>query len=105
VVVADGETAIQLIEEFETQPIECPDLAIIDLSLPRKPGREVLKRMRRSERCRAIPVVILSSSDAHQDRADAVRLGANRYFRKPSRLDEFISLGAVFKAALGAVPK
>ena len=72
---------------------------IIDLNLPKKPGREVLERMRLSERCRYVPVVILSSSDAERDRADAARWAAS--IRKPSRLDEFLKLGAIFKAALG----
>jgi DNA-binding response OmpR family regulator len=42
----------------------------------------------------------LSSSDALQDRSDAERLGADRYVRKPSTLDEFLNLGAIFKATL-----
>jgi DNA-binding response OmpR family regulator len=100
VVVADGETAIQLAEDLDAQLMECPNLAIIDLNLPRKSGRAVLERFRRSELCRAIPVVILSSSDAVQDRTDSERLGADRYFRKPSTLDEFLSLGATFKATM-----
>ncbi len=101
VVVTDGEKAIQFIQAIETQGAECPDLAIFDLSLPKRPGREVLERMRLSERCRHIPVVILSSSDTEQDRSDAMRLGASRYISKPSHLDEFLRLGAVFKAVLG----
>jgi DNA-binding response OmpR family regulator len=44
--------------------------------------------------------VILSSSDSLQDRSEATRLGASGYLRKPSRLQEFMSLGAVFKAML-----
>jgi CheY-like chemotaxis protein len=44
--------------------------------------------------------MILSSSNADRDRADAARLGASRYIRKPSRLEEFLSLGTIFKAAL-----
>jgi CheY-like chemotaxis protein len=73
---------------------------IIDLSLPKRSGREVLETMRRSERCRNIPVVILSSSDALQDKADAARLGASLYIRKPSRLEDFLRLGATFKAII-----
>jgi CheY-like chemotaxis protein len=61
--------------------------------------------MRLSEKCRHIPVVILSSSDAERDKADAARLGASRYIRKPSRLEEFLRLGAIFKAALTAPPE
>jgi len=45
-------------------------------------------------------VVILSSSDAERDKADAVRFGASPYIRKPSKLDDFLSLGSIFKAAL-----
>ena len=98
--ISDGESAIAFIQAIDAEADPCPDLAIIDLNLPKKPGREVLARMRQSERCRHIPVVILSSSDAERDKADAVRFGASRYVRKPSKLDDFLSLGAVFKAAL-----
>jgi chemotaxis family two-component system response regulator Rcp1 len=100
-VIADGEMAIDFIRSLDADPgAACPALAIIDLNLPKKPGRELLECMRLSARCRHIPVVILSSSDAERDKADAARLGATRYLRKPSRLAEFLSLGAIFKAVL-----
>ena len=105
-VIDDGEMAIEFIQALDADlSAACPGLAIIDLNLPKKPGREVLERMRLSERCRHIPVMILSSSDAERDRADAARLGATRYIRKPSRLEEFLSLGAIFKAALSMPPE
>jgi chemotaxis family two-component system response regulator Rcp1 len=100
IVIADGEKAIEFIRAIDAEAARCPDLAIVDLNLPKKPGREVLERIRLSERCRHIPVVILSSSDAERDKADAVRFGASKYIRKPSKLDEFLSLGAIFKAVL-----
>ncbi len=104
-VIADGERAIEFIEALDAHPSgACPDLAIIDLNLPKRSGRDVLERMRRSERCRHVPVVILSSSDAQRDRSDAARFGASQYIPKPSRLEEFLSLGAIFKAALTALP-
>lgn len=101
VVLADGELATQFIQSLDFQQIDCPDLVILDLNIPKNPGREVLERLRHSMRCRHVPVVILSSSDAQQDRSDAARLGADRYIRKPSNLEEFLSLGAVFKETLG----
>ena len=101
-VADDGETAIQVIRSLDHEPLaDCPDLVIIDLSLPRRSGREVLEAMLHSERCRYVPVVILSSSDAQQDKADAARLGASRYIRKPSRLDEFLGLGRIFRELIG----
>jgi CheY-like chemotaxis protein len=97
-VVDDGESAIHLIQSLDQNAIAvCPDLVIIDLNLPRRSGCEVLEIMRRCEKCRHIPVVILSSSDALQDRAEAARLGATRYIRKPSRLEDFLALGATFR--------
>jgi DNA-binding response OmpR family regulator len=77
----------------------------LDLNIPKKPGREVLEWLRRSVRGRCVPVVILSSSDAQQDRADVAHLGADRYIRKPSDLEEFLSLGAVFKEMLCSSPR
>jgi DNA-binding response OmpR family regulator len=97
----DGETAIQFVQSIDAQEFACPDLVIIDLNLPKRPGREVLQSVRLSVNCRQAPVVILSSSDAARDRADAARLGADLYIRKPSRLDEFLSLGAIFREILG----
>ena len=100
-VLLDGEKAIQFIQNIDSQRLTCPDLFIVDLNLPKKPGREVLKCIRLSARCHQSPVVILSSSEAQQDIADAERLGVSRYIRKPLLLEEFIGLGATFKALLG----
>ena len=97
-VVTDGEQAIQLIQDIESQRAACPDLFIVDLNLPKRPGREVLERMGLSK-CRHAPVVVLSSSDSPRDKEIAARLGV-RYICKPSRLEEFLSLGAVFKEIL-----
>jgi CheY-like chemotaxis protein len=99
-VIADGEKALEFIEDLEHEATPCPDLTIVDLNLPKRPGREVLERIRMSGRCGHIPVFVLSSSDAERDKAEAARFGASRYIRKPSKLDDFLALGAIFKAAL-----
>jgi DNA-binding response OmpR family regulator len=99
-VLSDGEKALQFMEAVDAQPLECPDLVILDLNLPKKSGRQVLEFMRQSVNCRDMPVVILSSSDAENDRADASRLGATLYIRKPSRLGEFLNVGATLKQFL-----
>jgi DNA-binding response OmpR family regulator len=49
-----------------------------------------------------VPVVILTSSDSPQDRLVATHLGARRYLRKPSSLEQFLSLGAIFKELLSS---
>lgn len=100
-IIGDGDKAIRYIQTLDTRPDRCPDLIIVDLNLPRRSGREVLQTIRQSTTCRNATVVILSSSDAQQDRAESMKLGANQYIRKPLRLEEFLELGAVFKAMLG----
>jgi len=100
-VVGDGEKALALICEIESEALRCPDLFIVDLNIPKRSGREVVEYMRRSVKCHQAVIAILSSSDSTRDKDDARRLGVSRYIRKPSRLDEFLSLGAIFKAMLG----
>jgi chemotaxis family two-component system response regulator Rcp1 len=100
VIVTDGEEAIAFIESVEAGRNSRPDLVLLDLNLPRKNGYEVLKVLQSSMQCGRAPVVILSSSDATQDREKATQLGA-MYLRKPSRLADFLKLGATFKELLG----
>jgi len=100
-VLDDGEKAINLIESLERDgAVSPPDLVVLDLNLPRMNGGQVLKRLRQSATCGRIPVMILTSSDSPKDKAEASRLQATQYFRKPSRLDEFMGLGAVVRDLL-----
>ena len=100
-VVRDGEKAIQFIEDIENGLRPCPDMMIVDLNLPKRPGRDVLECRNRSGKLRNVPVIVLSSSDAARDRDDSARLGASLYVQKPSRLDDFLGLGATFRQMLG----
>ncbi len=101
-VLDDGEKAIQFIDELDRQPAaSCPQLVLLDLNLPKRSGDQILAHMRHSERCKDIPVVVVTSSDSPRDKAEMSRLGATRYFRKPSRLDEFMRLGPLVRDLVG----
>ncbi|WP_420130455.1 response regulator [Longimicrobium sp.] len=67
-----------------------PDVILLDLNLPRKDGREVLEEVKADPSLRNIPVVILTSSEAERDIAQAYALHANCYITKPVDLDQFI---------------
>ncbi len=76
-------------------------MIILDLNLPRHDGIEILQELQQSGWLEHIPVVVLTSSDSPLDRLMANELGATRYLRKPSNLEGFLGLGAVFKELLG----
>jgi len=67
-----------------------PDVILLDLNLPRKDGREVLAEIKTDEDLKLIPVVVLTTSQAHEDILQAYRLHANCYITKPVDLDEFM---------------
>jgi CheY-like chemotaxis protein len=90
----DGEQGVDFVETVDRDvTLASPHLFLLDLNLPKKTGGQILERVRQSPRCGRIPVVILTSSDSHRDKAQAADLNATGYFRKPSRLDEFMKLG------------
>jgi two-component system, OmpR family, response regulator ChvI len=59
---------------------EPPDLAILDVKMPRMDGMEVLRRLRRTS---DIPVIILTSKDEEIDEILGFNLGADDYIHKP----------------------
>ncbi|HEX5432567.1 MAG TPA: response regulator [Bryobacteraceae bacterium] len=97
-VIQDGEQALALLDRIEEAGAPCPSAFLLDLNLPRKTGQEILGKMRSGERCGKIPVLVITSSDAPGDRKRAMDLGAADYFVKPSRLDEFMSLGKIVRS-------
>jgi two-component system response regulator len=66
-----------------------PTVVLLDLSLPKIDGFDVLKRLRADERTRLLPVVILTSSREEEDVVRGYSFGANAYVRKPLNFAEF----------------
>jgi len=101
-VVSDGKDALGIIsgETAKTDAVSI-SLIILDLNLPRHDGIEILQKLRETPVFERTPVVVLTSSDSPRDRVLATELGATRYLRKPSSLEEFLGLGAIFKELLG----
>ena len=67
-----------------------PDLILLDLNLPKKDGREVLKEIKETESLATIPVVILTTSDSEADILKSYALHANCYITKPVNLEGFL---------------
>ena len=69
-----------------------PDLILLDLNLPRKDGRQVLKEVKEDPRLRRIPVVVLTTSKAEEDILRAYDLHANCYITKPVDFGQFLEV-------------
>jgi len=73
-VYTDGETALRALTE------NAPDLAVLDIKMPRMDGMELLRRLREKS---AIPAIFLTSKDDELDEALGLALGADDYITKP----------------------
>jgi CheY-like chemotaxis protein len=101
-VIGDGEEALSFIDSLDLDSkIPCPDLMLLDMYLPKRDGKEILKHLRASERCAQTPVVVFTSSDAPPDREYADKNAVVHYFKKPVSLGEFLDLGIIVKAIIG----
>lgn len=89
-VVGDGVEAMQFLRrEGKFATAVQPDLILLDLNLPKKDGREVLKEIKSDESLKRIPVVILTMSKAEEDVLKTYDLHANCYITKPLDLKQF----------------
>jgi CheY-like chemotaxis protein len=66
-----------------------PDIILLDLNLPKMDGREVLSRIKKDDALKAIPTIVLTTSEAEADIVQSYRLQANCYLCKPVQLDAF----------------
>ncbi len=69
-----------------------PDLIMLDLNLPRKDGREVLRELKKDESLRTIPVIVLTTSRADKDILQSYELNCNCYITKPVDFEHFIGV-------------
>jgi two-component system, chemotaxis family, response regulator Rcp1 len=89
-VVNDGVEAIAFLrKEGRYSKASTPDLILLDLNLPKKDGREVLKEIKNDDDLKRIPVVVLTVSKAEEDILKTYNLHANCYITKPIDLNQF----------------
>lgn len=77
---ADGEEGLYLGQEFT------PDVAIVDLGLPKLSGIDLIKKLRAAKR--GYPILILTARDRWQDKVEGLQVGADDYVAKPFHFEE-----------------
>jgi CheY-like chemotaxis protein len=86
-IAKDGEEALQALFAEEGERARLPDLILLDWNLPKVSGNEVLRRVKRDQARRRIPVLVFSSSTSDKDIRAAYEEHANGYIVKPSSID------------------
>lgn len=93
-VVRDGEEALEFIfctGKYADRDIdEQPKVILLDLKLPKVDGMQVLRRLKSDPSTRAIPVVVLTSSNQDKDILESYQLGVNSYICKPVDFEKFV---------------
>jgi CheY-like chemotaxis protein len=106
--VWDGEQAMRYLRrEGEFSGSTRPDIILLDVKLPRMDGLEVLAAIKADEKLMAIPVVMLTTSNAEMDRLEAYRHHVNSYVVKPvdfTRFSELVRTLGLYWAVWNAPP-
>jgi two-component system, response regulator len=95
IVAADGEEALDYLLPSAGRKALRPAIVLMDIKLPKLDGLAVLRRLRKDERTRPLPVVMLTTSNEERDIVESYRLGANSYVRKPVVFGEFLDAARI----------
>ena len=92
-VVNDGEACLDFLHRrgkySQPESAPRPGLLLLDIQMPRLDGLSVLKHIREDPNLRRLPVVVLTTSKAEEDRLKSYDLGANAYIVKPVGFENF----------------
>lgn len=88
------ENGVELLEHLNACVAEegraLPDFILLDLNMPKKDGREVLREIKQVPEFRKIPIVIFSTTNNRQEITRCYELGANSYITKPNSFEQLI---------------
>lgn len=84
-VIMEGDGVLPYLKSVASQP----DVVVLDLNLPKVPGREILQLIKTAPQLRSIPVAVLTTSSAKEDADSCYALGADQFLTKPASQDGF----------------
>jgi CheY-like chemotaxis protein len=111
VVVNDGVVALEYLNcegKYKNRKNGNPAVMLLDIKMPRMDGIEVLEAIRKNQKTKMIPVVMLTSSREEPDLKKCYKLGVNAYVVKPVNFKDFIEAVkhiGIFWAVLNEQPQ
>ena len=68
------------------------DIALIDINMPVMDGLKLIRLMRGEDSLKRIPIVVITTEGASEDRERAIALGANEYLTKPIQANRVLAI-------------
>ena len=98
--VENGVEVLDYLHKLAQEPneVKMPRFILLDLNMPKKDGREVLKEIKQNTLFRKIPVIIFSTTNNEQEMRRCYELGANSYITKPNSFENLIKTVAAFRS-------
>ncbi|OZI06285.1 two-component system response regulator [Siphonobacter sp. BAB-5385] len=94
--VADGVELMQFLHHqgpyADAEKYPRPGIIFLDLNMPRKDGWEALSEIKQNPELKAIPVVVLTTSNSERDILRTYESGANCYITKPISFDQLLQI-------------
>lgn len=93
ITVRDGVEALEYLNcegKFKNRKNGNPAVLLLDIKMPRMDGIEVLDEIRRNEKLKSLPVVMLTTSREEPDLKKCYDLGVNAYVVKPVDFKDFV---------------
>ncbi|RYY39669.1 MAG: response regulator [Chitinophagaceae bacterium] len=82
------------IRSLEADPVQLPDVVLVDINMPKMNGLEFVQALRRNERFKTLKCFMITTSDEKVDREAARRLGVSGYIVKPFKINNPSSMDA-----------
>ena len=92
------ENGVEVMEHlYNIKDSSLPRFILLDLNMPKKDGREVLKEIKQNPAWKKIPVVIFSTTSNEQEMLRCYELGANSYVTKPNSFEHLLEIVATLR--------
>lgn len=85
--VNNGEDALKYLEEND----KLPDIILLDLNMPKINGIEFLSILKKDDRLKFLPTIILTTSNNPKDIMECYRIGVAGYVVKPLKYEDYVS--------------
>jgi two-component system response regulator len=106
-VIDNADRAAEVVDQLAQQEQrQGPTMILLDLHLPQRDGKELLRQIKAIPHGANLPVVVVTGDPNPRERAAALALGADGFFVKPFHLTPYMELGAIIKTlAVGLMSK